>query len=70
MLATRIKKIKLAKGHFEIAFSMSSDAVRAFLTGLVASIRGFLAWSGGVLTTATPSTTRTMIQLAFTDAER
>ena len=40
VLATRIKKIKLAKGHTEITFSESGDAVKAFLSGLVASIRG------------------------------
>jgi hypothetical protein len=41
VLATRIKKIKLQKGHTEITFSESGEAVKAFLAGLVSSIRGF-----------------------------
>jgi hypothetical protein len=41
VLATRIKKVKLAKGHPEITFSESGEAVKAFLAALVASIRGY-----------------------------
>ncbi len=40
VLAIRIKEIKVGKGNTKITFSESSEAVKAFLAGLVDRIRG------------------------------
>ena len=40
VLAIRIKDIKVGKGHTKITFSESGEVVKAFLAGLVSSIKG------------------------------
>jgi len=40
VLATRIKEIRAGKGGTKITFSESGEVVKAFLAGLVASLRG------------------------------